>query len=56
MKYSPRESTIIDVARCLQGEIMSLAFGHDMDLWAGDLLKEVNPEAIRSRVNAYPGR
>jgi hypothetical protein len=46
MKYSPRESTIIDVARCLQGDVMSLAIGNHMDLLACDLLKEVNPEAF----------
>jgi hypothetical protein len=44
MKYSPRELTIIDVGHCLRGEIMSLAFGHDMNFLACDLLKEVNPE------------
>jgi hypothetical protein len=46
MKYSPRESTIIDVGHCLRGEIMSLAFGHAMDLLACNLLKKVNPEAF----------
>ena len=46
MKYSPRESTIIDVADRLRGEIMSLAIKNDIDLWAGNLLKEVNPEAF----------
>jgi hypothetical protein len=44
MKYSPRESTVIDVGHCLRGEIMSLAFGHGMDFLACNLLKKVNPE------------
>lgn len=46
MKYSPRESTIIDVERRLQGDVMSLSMGHYMDFLACDLLKEVNPEAF----------
>jgi hypothetical protein len=58
MKYSPRESTIIDVEHCLRGEIMSLSLGHDRNLLACDLLKKVNPELFdklldnRMRFNA----
>jgi hypothetical protein len=46
MKYGPRESTIIDVAHKLQGDVMSLSMVHHMDFLACDLLKEVNPEAF----------
>jgi hypothetical protein len=46
MKYSPRESTIIDVRDRLHGEILSLVINNKIDLWAGNLLKEVNPGAF----------
>jgi hypothetical protein len=46
MKYGPQESTIIDVTDRLRSEIMSLVIENDIDLWACNLLKEVNSGAF----------